>query len=797
MNKTTLTILLRKVKKRFFAFGLNTIGLSFGVCSVIFITVYSIDELSYDKHIQNHERIYRVTTEYQTNSGTDLAMAESFLGISPTLKKEFPEVEEAVRVFPYTGNITVQFKSGNSNVFKAENTYRVDKEFFKVFRHPFIDGVESDFSKPNSIVVTKSLSKKLFGDKSPVNKAVLIENQMYGVVGVINDLPRNSDLYYEALLSHDFSYYDDDWGNPAGFTYVLLHNSETSNQLESKINSIATEKALSFFVKEYDMKSNVRLSLQPVSTIHFSKQLSGDSIKGNPIYLKVLITLGVLIFLIVIFNHSNFSTSIYAERIHELSIRKLMGINKSGLLKQFVFESTTVAALVILISITLYAILLPFTQEMTGKSLTFSHLADNTTLVILLTIFLVIVISGSFYPVFYSFQNSTIIGLKGFSSLGNNRLRKFLTVGQLIFTAGLVFFTLTVHNQVSFLRNRDFGFNSNNIVMVSLSKEHSSGNNLKTLTDHLQKDNSMNDFSIINELSYPGSERLGYQLGWIYNNNNRIEANFNLFEVDSIFSELLGIKFLAGGSFITGQNETIKQAIVNHAFVKMARFDNARSIIGETIHAFDEQIRIVGVVSDFNYQGFQQSIKPLVMLPINSTSNDGKKVLIKLNRPEDLKNIESTYSKLSTMDALEYTFLDDRVKNMFEQEATTGRVTQAFSLLAILLATIGLYSLSNLILLQRTKEIGVRKILGISQSSLTILLSREFLLLFLISFAVAIPIAWDRSQHWLSDYAFRTDLRISTIGLSGLIIALILVMGILTNIIRSTKINPVDLLRNE
>ena len=152
MNKTNLTILLRKARKRFFAFSLNIVGLSFGICSVIFITIYSVDELSYDKHIQNHERIFRVTTEYQTNSGTDLAMAESFLGISPTLKKEFPEVEEAVRVLPYKGNITIQFKSGNSNVFKAENTYKVDKEFFKVFRHSFINGNDKDFSKPNSII---------------------------------------------------------------------------------------------------------------------------------------------------------------------------------------------------------------------------------------------------------------------------------------------------------------------------------------------------------------------------------------------------------------------------------------------------------------------------------------------------------------------------------------------------------------------------------------------------------------------------------------------------------------------
>ncbi len=797
MNKSIFIILARKAQKRIFAFGLNVIGLSFGICSVLFILIYSIDELSYDKHTPNHERIYRVTTEYQTNSGIDLAMAESFLGISPVLKNEFAEVEESVRVLPYKGDITIQFKSGNTKAFKAENTYKVDKEFFNVFKHSFIVGNEGDFSKPNSIIITESLAKKLFDDRSPLNRAVLIDDQMYGVVGVINDLPKNSDFFYEALLSHDFSFYDDDWGNPVGYTYVLLNNSENSKELESKINFIAREKALSFFVKEYDMKSTIKLSLQPLSTIHFSEQLSGDSIKGNPTYLKVLIMLGVLIFLIVIFNHSNFSTSIYAERIHELSIRKLMGISKYGLIKQFVFESFVVALIVLISSLALCAILLPSVNEMTGKTLSLSMLTESTSFIILCLIFLLIVVSGSFYPIFYSFRNTTLKGLKGFSSLGNNRLRKILTIGQLTFTAGLVFFTLTVHNQVSFLQNKDFGFRSNNVIMVSLPNEGSTETSLKIFTNNLLRDNSTSEFSVINELSYPGSERLGYQLGWIFNNENRVEANFNVYEVDSLFTKLLRINFLAGTSFNTQPSESFKQAIVNFAFVKMAGFNNPKSIIGETIYAFDEKLRIIGVVSDFNYQGFQQSVKPLVMLPLSMSSFDNKKLLIRLNSSNDLANIEKAYAGLSTMDALDYTFLDDSVKEMFEQETTTGEITQVFSLLAIILATIGLYSLSNLILLQRTKEIGVRKILGISQRSLAILLSKEFFVLFVISFAVAIPFAWSRSEHWLADYAFRAELRASTIGLSAFIILTILVSGIVINIVRSALINPVDLLKNE
>jgi putative ABC transport system permease protein len=235
MFDNNLKILLRTAHKRFLVFGLNVLGLSIGISCVIFITIYSIDELSFDKHFPNHDRIYRVGTEYQTNSSSDLSMAESFLGVAPTLKREFAEVEDAVRVSPYKGTITVQYKSSHDEIFETENTYQVDKEFFNIFKHSFIYGNETSLSKPNSIVVTKSLAKKLFGENSPLNKVVLIDNQTFGVTGVINDLPRNSDLYYEALLSHDFSPDDDDdWGNPFGFTYVLLNSSVNANKLESK-----------------------------------------------------------------------------------------------------------------------------------------------------------------------------------------------------------------------------------------------------------------------------------------------------------------------------------------------------------------------------------------------------------------------------------------------------------------------------------------------------------------------------------------------------------------------------------
>lgn len=792
-----LKILFRTIQKRFLVFGLNLVGLSTGISCTLFITVYSINELSFDKHFQNHDRIYRVVTEYQTNSSSDLSMAESFLGIATTLKREFSQVEEAVRVFPYTGNIAVQYKSGSSNAFKAENTYRVDKEFFTVFKHSFIDGNQTAFSKPNSIVLTKSLSRKMFGDNSPINKAVLIDDQLYGVVGVINDLPRNSDLYYEALISYDFSLYDDDWGNPAGFTYALLNNGADPVELEAGINKVATQKAFSFFVKEYDMKSNIRISLQPLTTIHFSKPLSGDNPKGNPIYLKVLMTLGVLIFGIVLLNHSNFSTSLYMERVHELSVRKLMGINKSQLVRQFFYESGIVAILTLFISIALFMSFLPTVNLIIDKNLSFLNLLDSNALFILLTVFLLIVFAGNFYPLFYSLKNSTVEGLRGFSNLGNNGLRKILIAGQLTFTTGLVFFAITVHNQINFLKSRDLGFSGNKIIMIPIPEDISGGSQLTGFINDLQKDNSIKDVSLISELSYPGSERLGYQLGWIYNNENRIEATFNQYEVDSMFTNVLDMKFLAGNNFTNQTSGSPQQAIVNQAFVNMAGFKNPENIIGETIHAFDDEIKITGVVADFNYQDFQQTVRPLVIVPIDPTSLESKKTLVGLNSLAGLESIENSYQRLASQQPFEYSFLDERVEKMFEQEQTTGRITEIFSMLAILLAAVGLHSLSSLILTQRTKEIGIRKILGITQGALMALVSKEFLVLSLIAFGISIPVAWTLSQIWLSDYAFKIDIRIITIGVTGLIVLTILIVGILTNVLRSTRINPVDLIRSE
>jgi putative ABC transport system permease protein len=534
-----------------------------------------------------------------------------------------------------------------------------------------------------------------------------------------------------------------------------------------------------------------------LSTVHFSKQLSGDSPKGNLTYLKILITLGFLILAIVTFNHSNFSTSLYIDRIHELSVKKLLGVNRGQLIKQFVLESTIIASLAILLAAVFFLSLLPAINLIVDKNLSVLNLLNSQTLIVLISVFFIVFLAGNFYPVFYSLKNTTMKGLRGFSNIRNNGVRKVLVAGQLTFTTGLIFFTITVHDQINFIKNRDLGFNDNQVIMVSLPENINGSSELTSFINELRQNNSVKNVSLINELSFPGSERIGYQLGWIYNGDNRIEANFNLYEVDSVYTHLLHMKLLTGDNFSDLSNKSHQQAIVNQAFVKMAGYKSPESIVGETVHAFDDKIEIVGVVTDFNYQDSRQAIRPLVMVPINQTTLDAKTILIQLNGLGGLKSVQDAYQNLASQKPFEYTFLDERVGKMFEQEETTGQITEMFSLLAIILAGIGLYSLSSLILVQRTKEIGVRKILGITQGALVALLSKEFLILALIAFLISIPFAWTQSQSWLSDYAFKTDITIVTLGLTGLIILTILTFGILTNILKSAKMNPVDLIKSE
>ncbi|WKN45610.1 ABC transporter permease [Tunicatimonas pelagia] len=789
MREINFRVFTRGIKKRFFSSVANLVGASIGITCVLLIAVYVKHELSFDEYQTHKNRIYRIALEYTTSSGNDFQSAENFLALAPALKSDFPEVEEAIRVAPYRGNIAVQKKSGNDVIYEGQHIYRTDPEIFKIFTCRFILGNEQALVSPNTVILTQSLAQKYFGEVSPLNKALTIDQRTYKVTGVIEDIPKNSDLYYEALLSYDFTS-EEDWGNPIGYTYALLEKEHALPSFQTKLDNLIADHTK--FLADYDMAGGVHLYPQRLSDLHFLKPLSGDTPKGNLTYVNILVVLGVVIFLIVAFNFANYTVSSYTERIREVSVRKYLGASKSTLLLQFFWETTFSSTLLVGASILLFTLSVPLIDLFAGNGLGIHSLYNTPILLLIFGFIVVITLLSLLYPIVYLINLQVSHGLKGTAKFSGHLLRRAIIGAQFFFTSAMVFFTLVVYYQMQFLEEKNLGFDGEQVMVVDIPARTVSADKVKTLKSEIANKSTINRVSVVGAKAYPGNGQPDYQLGWLYRQNKRVEANFNVFEVDEDFIHALQIQLVAGKEFTekSANNSSSTQALVNEAFVNMAGFSSAEQAIGKVIHEFDTKAQIVGVVKNFHYQGIQQTIEPLALHYSDAYSYGGQKLLIRTANREGIADAEHTVQQVAPDIEFDFVFLDEQFAILYQQEKTIGKIVSAFSIVSILLACIGLYTLSSLILQQRTKEIGIRKVLGAGITSISLLLSREFLWIASIAFILALPVAWYQGTLWLQEFAYRISLGWFISIFSGLIIMSIMILGIALNIIKGSMINP-------
>ena len=801
MLKNELQTFWRTLIKRPFHTSINLLGLSAGITCVLLIAVYLNHQLGFDQHQPNRDRIYRMVLSVKTNSGNDFESAENFFGLAPTLKSSFPEVEDAVRLYPYKGDVQVNYKSGRNPVFSGAHIYRTEPTVFNVFRHDFIQGNPNNaLNDPNSIVLTQSLANKYFGNNSPINKALTLDKTTYRVTGIIGDIPKNSDLYYEALMAHDFSLDDDDWGNNGGYTYTLLKEQHDLLAFQKKLDQTVKAKTDNYMMQEYDLNGKVQIYPQVLSGIHFEKPLIADTPKVNLTYINILKVLGWLIFIIVVFNYGNYTASYYTERLKEISIRKYFGAAKSKILGKFMLEMTSVALFVILTSIILFALSIPYLNDLTSNEALEINVLLEPNILSILSVLLISVLGISvLYPVLYLLNLAAYKGITGKSAIkGNNSFRRILMSLQFFGTAIMVFFTLVVFFQMKFLENKNLGFDGNQVMVVDIPAFLLDESKTASLIAELEKLSSVNQVSVVAENAYPGNRNTNYQYGWLYKNNQKLEANFNLFGVDQDFISLLNIELALGDSF-TKPNENknaIYPCLVNEAFIQEMGFKSAKDALGETVYAFEEEFHITGIVRDFHYQGIKEKVNPLLIYNNNTFGLDAKNLLISLNQKEGINTISST---LKSFDAslVNYSFLDESFAQLYQQEKTIGHITSIFCLISMLLAGIGLYAISSLFLAQRAKEIGIRKILGANSKAISVLLTKEFLLVVLFSFALAAPFAWYQSSIWLERFAYKIQIDGGIFFLAFALLMLITIGGIAVNLVKGLHIKPVALLRDE
>ena len=803
MTKTDFKIFLRSLKKKPFNSLTNLTALSVGIASILLITVYLNHELSFDQHQSNKDRTYRIVLGLTTNSGNNLATADNFIGLAHTLNNDFPEVENAVRLFDYKGEVEVRFKSGNKRVYKGKHFYRTEQAVFDVFDHQFIAGnPQKALVSPKSIVITESLSKTYFGKTEPLNKPLFLDNIVYKVTGVIEDIPKESDLYYEALTSFDFNdgfTFPDgnsDWGNPMAYTYAVLKKGTSVEQFQEKLNKVVKTKTDNFVMANYDLKSDIKMYPQSLANIHFEAPILSDTPKGNLVYINILMILGVIIFLIVAFNYGNYMAAYYTERVKEVNIRKHFGASKWMILQNIVGEMVLIAFAVLFLSTLVFSYCIPYVNGLTNNAIGFASLFSGQILILISVMVVLITITAIVFPLQFLVGNRTQDIMSGAISLkGGTTLRRGLLGVQFLCTTLLVFFSLTVFYQIQFLEDKSLGFDAEQVLAVDIPEAAVNDDKTAVLKQNLVQLNAIDQVSVVSDKSTPGNLNSNYQLGWVFLEDEKIEANFNFFQVDEDFASLLDIQLLEGTDFTLSTTLKTDQVLVNEAFVRSIGYNSPQSAVGSVVHAFDDRYEIVGVVENFHFEGIQKSILPLVISNNAQFGIDAKRILVKLNTKEGLAEIQDQLFAVNPSLIFEYTFIDEQFDQLFHQERTIGKMTGIFCFISIILAVIGLYSISGLNLEQRAKEIGIRKILGAEMGSITSLLGKEFLWLVLISFTTALPIAWSLATIWLEQFAYRIELGSFIFIDAMLIVCLVTILGVGINLVKGNNINPATMLR--
>jgi len=771
MFKNFFISILRTFIRNKFHTTLNVIGLSVGLICTILILLFVQDELSYDKYNVNYERIVRLGSDFTLNGKRD-RVATSALPFGPTFKEEFPEVEEFVR---FLGSGRQQFKYGDK-VFYEEKIAYVDSSVFKVFSFDLIKGdSEKALTEPNAIVLNETLANKYFGESNPIGKILIVgKDNPYIVTGVMKDLPLSSHFRYNAFYSmktleklrgtEEFnSTKPIAFWSFSNYTFLLLKEHVDSEVLMDKF-PLYYEKHMKALGDQLGV--TYRLIVQKLTDIHLHSDLQWDSPTGNVKYIYILSIIAIFILSIASINYMNMTTARSIKRAKEVGIRKVVGAYRESLIRQFLMESLAVTFFALCIALIVVELILPIFNALVNKNLVLSFSSTPDILLYSIVIALLLgLISGS-YPAFYLSSFNPAVILKGTLHKGKSSgfFRKILVILQFSVSAIMISGTIIVAAQFVYLNNKDMGFNRKDIL-VSVVRDSVLRTRIASLKHELKKNpNVLSVATSSGLIGFGGSKTVHLFEG--EQGMEQYALNFNIVDFDYI--DLMEMKMIQGRKFSREfGSDTSSAFIINQAAAR--KFNWNENAIGKKIQ-FGVKIegskgdvrpgKVIGVLSDFNYQTLENKIEPINLLV--SEDPQMRRILhIKLNpnnRSETIAYIKKVWDKFCPDMSFSYFFLDDRMKENYQSEERLLWVFSLFSFISILIASLGLFGLASFMTEQRTKEIGIRKVLGSSSGSLVYLLTREFLQLILIANLLSIPLSYWALQSWLSDFSYRVNI---------------------------------------
>ncbi len=804
MIKNYFKVAFRNLWKNKGFSAINILGLASGLAVCLLIVLYVVDELSYDKYNKNADRIYRLDADIYFNNTTAIfAVAPDPL--APTLKREYPAVEEMTRV-NFQKDILV--KKGDQNV-PDENCAYADSTFFKVFTIPMIEGDPSTALKePNSIVIDETTAKKYFNRTDVVGKYLYIDNNTNcKITGVIKDIPKQSHFHFHFIRPRGKD--NDSWLSNNTFNYILVKPGVSRAEMQKDVNATVNkyigrdlEQQLHSSLKDLQSKGNhFTYHLMPLTDIHLhsNKQYEMEA-NGDVTYVYIFSVIAVFILLIACVNFMNLSTARSANRAKEVGIRKVVGSLRTNLITQFLTESVLLSFFSLVLAILIAALLLPLFNQLAVKHMSVTTLFSTWLFPLMIgLVFIVGCLAGS-YPAFYlsSFQPVQVLKGKVAKGFKNSWLRSGLVVFQFFISIILIIGTLVVYNQLSYIRNKKIGYNRDQVLVV---------HNIYNLEANrkLYRDQLLNIPGVVNatEGDVPignGFDNVGWFRDPTFNASKAVVLNN--FYVDEHYIPTMGMKMKEGRNFSKDFPTDSSAIILNEAAVKILGFkDPFKETLYRPYFHNDGSItaspyHVIGIVKDFNFNSLHQTIAPVVM---NLADNYGS-VAVRVD-PKNItgliKGIQNTWNTLAPGKPFNYTFLDADFNNIYTAEQQTGKLFITFAIFAIFIGCLGLFGLVTYAAEQRTKEIGVRKVLGASVGGIVAMLSKDFAKLVLIASVIAFPVAWWTMHKWLQSFAYRTNISWWVFIAAGAAAILIALITVSFQAIKAAIANPVKSLRTE
>jgi putative ABC transport system permease protein len=782
------------LRNRLYAF-LTVSGLAVGMGCVMLLGLYVLDELSYDRYHRQTAHIYRLNVDLQwADNRFRLGMAPARM--APALREEYPEVSDVLRV---KAGSEVLFSLPGKSLYAKEVIY-ADSTLFDFFDYRFLAGhPRRALASPRSVVLTRSLAMRLFGTTQAVGKTVTVkENLPLLVTGVVEDAPQNHHLRFQAILP----YYNteasevrlDHWDAFSSMGYVLLRPGTERAQLEAKMPAFYRKYVAKALGDDGSGKVKFQISFQPLRDIHLrSGHLMGEENGGNVAYVYTFSAVGLFIFLIALVNYVNLATARSMGRAREVGIRKVVGSGFWQLVGQFLAESLLLTAFSLLLGVLLVQAVLPVFNVAAGKQLALPLWNAGTALFLLGLLLLTGLLSG-IYPALVLTRFKPTEVLKGRLGAGPKgaTLRKSLVVLQFSVSMVMIMATLVVYRQLQYMRRSGLGFNQEQVLVVSLKSPSVQGN-AAALRRELLQNSAVLGVSRSNGLVGGGmNDKTTFSF---YARGVEHPVSTEYFYVDDAFLPVMQIPLKEGRNFSPDLSlDTAEAVFINEAMLKRLGWKAASQGL---IEVDTRKVPVTGVVKDFHLRSLHHQIEPLVLV---YKKDRGDRLLVRVAAgrvPAALRHVKDAYRRVNANAPFEYTFLDEQFARQYQADERKGAIFLAFSGIAIFIACLGLFGLAAFSAGQRTKEIGIRKVLGASVGSLVGLLSRDFAKLLVLSFLIAAPVSWWAMNGWLEDFAYRIAVPWWVFALAGGLSLLVALLTVSYQSIRTALANPVDSLRSE